>query len=184
MLGIVRPKEGPRSIRFVSGDYGNRRNPPRQSPLRESLLFRHGCADSRHGISGVRAQLLSGRCVQSSAAQPNRSHPRRGVFLVDPFADRANLAGRRRPHRSASPPQLSAKATGAPSYRSTEAAALGHFDSSHQAITPGPQGKAEPPTGLSDSCFELRSFSFELADCCKNIRDPHEDSGLMTEWCA
>jgi len=25
---------------------------------------------------------------------------------------------------------------------------------------------------------------FELADCWKNIADPHEDFGLMTEWCA
>src|SRR5256884_8032648 len=46
MLGIVRAKEGPRSIRFVS--YGKRRNPPRQSPLGKSLFFRHGCAENQH----------------------------------------------------------------------------------------------------------------------------------------
>jgi len=25
---------------------------------------------------------------------------------------------------------------------------------------------------------------FEFADCWKNIADPHEDFGLMIEWCA
>jgi hypothetical protein len=25
---------------------------------------------------------------------------------------------------------------------------------------------------------------FEFADCWKNIADPHEDFGLVTEWCA
>jgi hypothetical protein len=70
---LSRQKRGPRSLCFVSGGYGKRRNPPKQSPPRKSFFSRHGCADSRRGLSGVRAQLLSGRVVQGSAAQPNRS---------------------------------------------------------------------------------------------------------------
>ena len=76
---------------------------PRDGRFAQSFFLRHGCGDSHIGLRGIRTQLLSCRRVQSSAAQPARSYPRRGVFLRDPFADRANVTGRRGPRGCASP---------------------------------------------------------------------------------
>lgn len=91
----------------VIGRHGDRRSD-------NLYLLRHGRHHFRLGLCGIRSYIISGGSVQSSTSELARSHPWRGLFLLNPLADRANLAGRLRPRGCASPPRTAGLWLGVP----------------------------------------------------------------------